>query len=315
MLVEEFILRGILVAALTPYNYKDTLSLNLTVIPDYVQYLEKKGVAGVLIGATTGEGQALSVPERKSLAEEWMKAIKSTKLHLMVHIGGAPLPEVLELARHAEKLHVDSLLTLPELYFRPSNEKELATYLKLVSDAAPNTPLLYYHTPQRAPVKGLNIAEFLENYGNLVPTLVGIKYSNTDLSEVAQALEARNRNYTILFGAEKLIYPACALGVEAFISASSNLFPELPLTISEAWKNKDFEKAKKHQELFTKSLNVYPLFGNQVQGIKLAMRHLTPFDFGDARIPWNRISAEKEIKLVKELQKEVVDKMEFLGIK
>lgn len=52
-----------------------------------------------------------------------------------------------------------------------------------------------------------------------------------------------------------------------------------------------------------------------MQGIKLAMRHLTPLDFGDARIPWNRISPEKEVKLVKELQKEVVDKMEFLGIK
>lgn len=53
---------------------------------------------------------------------------------------------------------------------------------------------------------GLNIAEFLENYGYLVPTLVGIKYSNTDLSEVAQALEARNGNYTILVGAEKVNY-------------------------------------------------------------------------------------------------------------
>lgn len=52
------------------------------------------------VGATSGEGQALSVPERKSLAEEWMKAIKSTKLHLMVHIGGAPLPDVLELVSH-----------------------------------------------------------------------------------------------------------------------------------------------------------------------------------------------------------------------
>ena len=56
-------------------------------------------------------------------------------------------------AKHAENLRVDSLLTLPEMYFRPSNGKELTIYLKLISDAAPKTPLLYYHTPVRAPVK------------------------------------------------------------------------------------------------------------------------------------------------------------------
>lgn len=50
-----------------------------------------------IVCATSGEGPALSVPERKALTEEWVKAIKSTKLHLMVLIGGAPLPDVLEL--------------------------------------------------------------------------------------------------------------------------------------------------------------------------------------------------------------------------
>ncbi|XP_033216646.1 N-acetylneuraminate lyase-like isoform X2 [Belonocnema kinseyi] len=281
------------------------------IIPDYADYLVKKGIAGVLICATSGEGPALSVPERKALTEEWMKAIKSTKLHLMVHIGGAPLPDVLELASHAESLKVNSLLTLPELYFRPSNGKELATYLKLISNAAPKTPLLYYHTPQRAPVK-IKIGEFLENYGDQISTLVGIKYSNTDLTEVAEAMETRNRNYTVFLGAEKLIYPTCAIGGESFMSASSSLIPELPLSIFAACREKDFERAKKNQELFTKSLNIFPKYGNYVQGIKLAMRHLTSLDFGDARIPWNRISSEKELKLMKEFRSEVLDKMKFL---
>lgn len=50
-------------------------------------------------------------------------------------------------AAHAEKCQVDALLCLPELFNKPKTATELIDYLKLVSKAAPNTPLLYYHLP------------------------------------------------------------------------------------------------------------------------------------------------------------------------
>lgn len=39
----------------------------------------------------------MSVKERKAVTEEWVKAVKTTNQHLMVQVGGAPLPDVLEL--------------------------------------------------------------------------------------------------------------------------------------------------------------------------------------------------------------------------
>ena len=39
----------------------------------------------------------MTVTERKKVTEEWVKAVKKTDQHLMVQIGGAPLPDVLEL--------------------------------------------------------------------------------------------------------------------------------------------------------------------------------------------------------------------------
>lgn len=59
----------------------------------------------------------------------------------------------------------------------------------------------------------------------------------------------------------QLIYPTCAIGGESFMSASSSLIPELPLSISAACEEKDFERAKKNQELFTKALNIFPKYG------------------------------------------------------
>lgn len=55
-------------------------------------------------------------------------------------------------AEHAEKIGVDSLLCLPELYFKPSNVEELIDYLHRVGASAPKTPLLYYHYPMATTV-------------------------------------------------------------------------------------------------------------------------------------------------------------------
>lgn len=50
-----------------------------------------------IVGGTTGEGTSLTINERKQLAEAWAKAVKETKQHLMVQIGGTTLVDVKEL--------------------------------------------------------------------------------------------------------------------------------------------------------------------------------------------------------------------------
>lgn len=42
---------------------------------------------------------SLSVPERKSVTEAWTKVCKELDVALMVQIGGAPYPDVVELVR------------------------------------------------------------------------------------------------------------------------------------------------------------------------------------------------------------------------
>lgn len=39
----------------------------------------------------------MSVNERKLVTEAWVQVVKETKQHLMVQVGGAPLPDVIEL--------------------------------------------------------------------------------------------------------------------------------------------------------------------------------------------------------------------------
>jgi N-acetylneuraminate lyase len=54
---------------------------------------------------------------------------------------------VFQKAQHAEGLGADGIMCLHDLFFRPAGVDQLVDYLALVSAAAPNTPLFYYHLP------------------------------------------------------------------------------------------------------------------------------------------------------------------------
>ncbi|KAJ8946425.1 hypothetical protein NQ318_014411, partial [Aromia moschata] len=128
----NFTFRGLCAPAFNAFN-KD-LTVDVSIIPKYAKFLADNGIKGSTrlyyvpmlpsrdrnaCMVAPGEGTSLSVAERKLVTEEWAKAVKSTQQHLMIQVGGCPLPDVLDLARHAEQIGAGSILCLPELYFKP----------------------------------------------------------------------------------------------------------------------------------------------------------------------------------------------------
>ncbi|XP_025987091.2 N-acetylneuraminate lyase isoform X2 [Solenopsis invicta] len=243
---------------------------------------------------------SMSVVERKLITETWVKAVKETKQHLMIQVGGAPLPDVIELAKHASSLSVDSILCLPELYFKPTTPKQLIEYLEIIGKAAPKTPLLYYHIPMLTNVN-IHMGQFLESVGDKIPSFVGIKFTSANLEEGAQALHADNRKYTIFLGNDQLINAACALGMNSFIVTSGNMFPELILNLLTVCKNGDMLKSKDMQEKLSSAVVAVIKHGNWVETMKVAMTLLTDIDTGLPRAPLKPISTEAVTIMIKDL--------------
>lgn len=99
------------------------------------------------MNGTTGEGVSMTTEERKAVLNAWMKASQPYGLTVMAQVGGTNMSDVKSLARHAEAMKASAILCLADLFFRPSSVDDLLKYLNIVSQAAPNTPLLYYHIP------------------------------------------------------------------------------------------------------------------------------------------------------------------------
>lgn len=119
------------------------------------------------VNGTSGEGPALRFTERLTLTEHWLNNRTKDSV-IMIQVGGAPMDDVIEMARHAESKGADALLCLPDLYFKPTNCQQLLNYLKIIGEAAPNTPLLYYHIPMMTNVN----CEFLKFYLSFYLTII-----------------------------------------------------------------------------------------------------------------------------------------------
>lgn len=297
-----FTFRGLTAPVFTAFN-KDW-SVNTGAVIKYAKFLKDGGVPGVLVNGTNGEGPLMSVDERKTNAEAWVDAAKETKQHVMVQVGGCPLPDVKKLAGHAEKIGANSILCLPELFFSPKTPQELIDYLKLVSEAAPNTPLLYYHNPGQTRID-INMEQFSNLSVGQIPTLQGIKYTANDLSEGYNALKAANGRYAIFLGlgANTLIQPTFALGFDSAVCSPLSFIPGHLIKIINALKENKIEEARIAQDKLTAICRTIVSYGPWVAAMKTAMNALTPVNVGLARPPTKNLTEAQQKDMATSLEK------------
>lgn len=197
----------------------------------------------MLVNGTSGEGMLLNVHERKLTAEAWKVACQKYEIVLMVQIGGASYPDVVELAMHAEKLCIDGVLCLPELYFKPKTPEKLTEYLKNIALHCPTTPFFYYHIPMFTDVN-LHMPTFLDLAEDAIPNFHGIKYTSGDLDQGSGCLKTGR---TIFLGADSILCGAIAAGFDSFIMTTLNICPEVSEEIIEHMRSGNVEAARDAQ--------------------------------------------------------------------
>lgn len=122
-------------------------------IDKYGQYLKTKGMDAVMLHSMTGELTTLTADERMKLTEKWMETARRHDLKVLVNIGGTDLPEVYRMAEHAERMKVDAVMVMPDLFYKPRTEEDLTMHLKDISKRMPTRPMLYYHIPLMTDVR------------------------------------------------------------------------------------------------------------------------------------------------------------------
>ncbi|KAL1512716.1 hypothetical protein ABEB36_002259 [Hypothenemus hampei] len=278
----SFTFVGLVAPVFTIFN--SDLTLNTEGVPKYANYLARHGIGGILVAGTSGEGPSLTIDERKEQTEAWADAVKDTSQHLMVQVGGTAFPNVIELAKHASNVGADSILCLPDLYFRPQSNQELINYLRLVSAAVPNLPLLYYHIPANTGVN-ISVADFLEEAADQLPNLVGVKYTDNDINGAIAAVRAALGKYTIFIADDTVMAEAFSNGFNSAIASSISAFPHFSTEILEGIRYNRFGMAYNLQRNLTNIVNILRAHGPLTSSMKTATNMFSPINVGYARPP------------------------------
>ncbi len=135
---------GLIAATLTPMTANGEVALDE--VGPQIDRLISRGVSGLYVCGSTGEGISLTTAERKAVAEESIRCA-AKRVPVLVQVGHNSLKEAAELAAHAASSGASAISATCPSYFKIGSCKVLVESMKVVADGAPNLPFYYYHVP------------------------------------------------------------------------------------------------------------------------------------------------------------------------
>ena len=220
-----------------------------------INFLIDKGINGLLIGGTTGEGPLLTIQERFFLTETVVKAVNQ-RIPVIIHAGSITTHQTIQLAQHAEKTGADGIAIIPPYFYRLQEEAIVAHYQKVI-ESIPNLPVFLYNNPFVL-ANELNYS-IVKRLSDDFKNVVGIKDSSGNLDFIAACNLLRNGEFITFMGNDKFILPALSMGINGCVSGNANVVPELFVDIFNAIQMQNEEKAKSlHREIEA----VIPILGD-----------------------------------------------------
>ncbi|MBR0778845.1 dihydrodipicolinate synthase family protein [Bradyrhizobium diazoefficiens] len=217
-------IRGFWVASATPLALDG--SADPAKLAAHIRQLFSKGVDGVVLFGTTGEGTSFNVAERILTVEALLKAgIAADRIGIG---GGFPaISDSIALTRAMLGLGIRHVLYLPPYFDRSVTSAGIEDAFAATFDGVADDRLRasLYHIPQ---VSGVSIptsvaASLRKRYGRLV---AGLKDSSGDFKQF-QAFRAAAPELAITVGNEVDIARAIAAGGAGTICGMANIAPEL----------------------------------------------------------------------------------------
>ena len=139
--LKEQLRYGVVPAMATPLEV-DGVTVATTAVAPLVDFLIGKGVRGLFVGGTTGEGILLSSAQRCRLHESALEHVAG-RVPVLLHVGCNTLTETIKLAQHGATLNPSALVAMTP-YFYPLGDESLLTYFQALATAV--FPTLFLST-------------------------------------------------------------------------------------------------------------------------------------------------------------------------
>jgi 4-hydroxy-tetrahydrodipicolinate synthase len=249
-------------ALVTPF--KKDLSFDEETMRRLVRRQIAAGINFLVPCGTTGESPTLSHEEHLRVVAITIEEAKG-KVPVLAGAGGYDTHHVIELAREAEKLGADGLLSVTPYYNKPTQEG-LYHHFKAIASATA-LPIILYNVPPRTNV---NIDPPTVRRLSEIENIIGVKEASGSISQITQVFQQVPEDFIVLSGDDALTLPLAAMGGRGIISVASNEIPAEMTQLVQLCLHGDFEGARLLQRKYLALMEVNFVESNPIP-VKAAM--------------------------------------------
>jgi 4-hydroxy-tetrahydrodipicolinate synthase len=279
-------IEGVLPALITPFT-KDN-RVDKDGIRQNIEFLVDGGVSGVVPCGTTGEAATLSIKEHEKVIEY---AVEFSSVPVVAGTGSNNTTEALELTKYAQDAGADAVLLITPYYNKPNDSGMLKHFMTIAESV--DIPIIIYNVPSRT---GINLKPELTAKLAKVSNIVGIKEASGSLDQITRIFElTKGEDFAVLSGDDGLTLPILSIGGTGVISVVANVAPKLVVSMIEAFRNGDWEKARELHLTLAPLIRAMFLETNPIP-VKKAVE-LIGLPAGNLRLPLAPISTDNEKKL------------------
>jgi 4-hydroxy-tetrahydrodipicolinate synthase len=254
---------GIYTPIITPFH--EDGSIDWDGYAGVIEWQIANGVAGIIVGGSTGEFYAMTKEERiqqfKFAAERINKRVT-----FMAGVNDILVSECLSISAAARDAGADALLIAAPPYSLPS-ESELAVHVLKIADAT-GLPIMLYNYPGRT---GVEMGEEFLTAVSKNPLVCAIKESSGDYTRIPY-LTRNFHNIQLVVGGEEQVLEFAAWGSKAWVCATGNFFPAECVKLMDTVANGNFALGRALMAALMPTMSTLEQSGKFVQSIKEGCR-------------------------------------------
>ncbi|MFD1944640.1 4-hydroxy-tetrahydrodipicolinate synthase [Paradevosia shaoguanensis] len=233
-------LRGSITALITPFANG---AVDEKAFSAFVDWQIAEGSHGLVPVGTTGESPTVSHEEHRRIIEICVE-IANKRVPILAGAGANSTAEAVALARYAEEVGADAVLSVVPYYNKP-NQEGLFQHFSAVANATA-LPIILYSVPGRTVVDLTvdTIARLRDAHDNII----GVKDATSDMGRATAQRAKLGKDFILLSGEDMTALGFNAHGGTGCISVTSNIAPKLCAEFQNACQQGNYARAIELQD-------------------------------------------------------------------
>lgn len=228
---------GIVCSLVTPFDEQGRA--DLAALSRLIDFQIERGIHGLFLLGTAGEGVLLPIEERIALADHALGHVAG-RVPVAIHCGAPDTATAAHLAEHAASAGADAIAMVSPFYFS-YGDAPVYEHFSTIAARLPDIDVYLYDNAERVGYS-MSVGVICRLVAD-VPNIKGIKDTGDTIARVTRYL-ASAVDIEVYTGNNLIVYPALVVGAVGSVSALASVAPELFVAIFDAFRSGDSDAAR-----------------------------------------------------------------------